>query len=66
MSVVDKAISKKTKLAEQGSDYNFWIRQTFASRLEALESIREEFNHWKYNDQQGFQRVYRVIKQERG
>ena len=64
MSVVDKAISKKIRLAEQGSDYSYWIRQSYASRLEALESIREEFNNWKFDDQQGFQRIYRVIKQE--
>ena len=64
MSVVDKAISKKIRLAEQESDYSYWIRQSSASRLEALESIREEFNNWKFDDQQGFQRIYRVIEQE--
>jgi len=30
--------------------------------LLALELIREEYNSWRYNAEQGFQRVYRVIK----
>lgn len=64
MSVVEKSSCKKVPLTEQESDYSYWVRQSFTARLEALESIREEFNNWKFNDQQGFQRVYRVIKQE--
>lgn len=64
MPVVDKSTSKKIKLIDQKGDYAYWVKQSFASRLEALESIREEFNSWKFDDQQGFQRVYRVIKQK--
>ena len=64
MSTVDRSVAKKIKLAEEKSDYSYWINQTVAARLSALESIRDEFNSWKFNDQQRFQRVYRVIKQK--
>ena len=64
MSIVNKSIVKKIKLADQKSDFSYWANQSYEERLEALESIREEFNNWKFNDQQRFQTVYRVIKQK--
>lgn len=53
------------KQNEKKDDFAFWQSQPYEKRLEALESIREEYNNWKYGNQQGFQRVYRVIKQTR-
>ena len=64
MSIVDKSSVKKIKLTEEPSDYSYWINQSVEARLDALESLREEFNNWKFNDQQGFQTIYRVIKQK--
>jgi len=64
MSIVDKSVVKKIKLTEEPSDYSYWINQPAEARLDALESLREEFNNWKFNDQQGFQTVYRVTKQK--
>ncbi len=64
MSIVNRSIAKKIKLTEEGSDYSYWVNQSIEARLDALESLREEFNNWKFNDQQRFQRVYRVIKQK--
>ena len=64
MCIVNKSIVKKIKLAEERSDFGYWIDQTVETRLDALESLREEFNNWKFNDQQRFQTVYRVIKQK--
>lgn len=64
MSIVNRSIAKKIKLTEEGNDYSYWIDQSVEARLDALESLREEFNNWKFNDQQRFQRVYRVIKQK--
>ncbi len=64
MSIVNKSIAKKIKLTEATSDYSYWVNQSVEARLEALESLREEYNNWKFNDQQRFQRVYRVIKQK--
>ena len=64
MTTVNKSIVKKIKLIEERSDYSYWVNQSVEARLDALESLREEFNSWKFNDQQRFQRVYRVIKQK--
>ena len=64
MSVVNRSVVKKVKLTEEKSDYRYWVNQSIEARLDALESIREEYNNWKFNDQQRFQRVYRVIKQK--
>jgi formiminotetrahydrofolate cyclodeaminase len=64
MSILNRSIIKKIKLTEEKSDYSYWANQSVDARFDALESIREEFNNWKFHDQQGFQRVYRVIKQK--
>ena len=54
------------KMNDKKNDFAFWQSQPNEARLEALESIREEYNNWKYGSQQRFQRVYRVVKQARG
>ena len=64
MPIVNRSIVKKTKLTEESNDYSYWANQSFDARLTALESLRDEYNNWKYNDQQRFQRVYRIIKQK--
>lgn len=64
MSMVDKTIVKKIRMTEETSDCSYWLNQSVEARLEALESIRDEYNNWKFHDQQRFQRVYRVIKQK--
>lgn len=64
MSMVNRSIIKKIKLAEVKSDHGYWINQSVEARLNALESMREEYNAWEFHDQQRFQRVYRVIKQK--
>jgi len=63
MPILDKSMVKKVKLTEEKTDYSYWINQPADARLAALESIRSEYNNWKFYDQSGFQRVYRVIKQ---
>ena len=64
MSRIDRRPIRKIKIEEQANDYAWWSQQTYEARLATLESIRTEFNNWKYHDKQGFQRVYRVIKQQ--
>jgi hypothetical protein len=63
MSIADKSSVKKNRLTEEPGDYSYWINQSVEARLDALESLREEFNNWNFDDQQGFQTVYRVFKQ---
>ncbi len=64
MTIVNKSIIKKIKLSEEKSDYKYWLTQSIETRLSTLEMLREEFNSWKFDDQQRFQRVYRTIKQK--
>ena len=62
--MINRSVVKKVKLAEEPGDYHYWVNQSVEARLSELESIREEFNNWKFNDQQGFQTIYRVVKQK--
>ncbi len=59
---MDKHAVKKVSLTERNSDFAYWQSQSPKSRLETLEEIRNEFNSWKYADEQRFQRVYHIIK----
>lgn len=55
-------VVKKLKISEQKSDFEYWQSQSYQARLNALEQIREDYNQWKYHAQQGFQRVYQIVK----
>jgi hypothetical protein len=57
-----RKVIKKYKLNEQPNDFLFWQSKSYEERLEALEQIREEYNSWRYDAEQGFQIVYRIIK----
>jgi len=61
--IMDKTAVMKVKLENQPDDSIFWLEQSYEQRLEALESIRQDYISWKHNDQQRFQKVYRIIKQ---
>ena len=55
-------VVKKYKFNEQPNDFEFWQSKSYEERLIALEQIRKEYNSWRYNAEQGFQRVYRIVK----
>lgn len=59
---VDRNVVRKVNINENKNDLEFWQSQPFEYRLETLESVREEYNRWKYGPEQGFQRVYSIIK----
>jgi hypothetical protein len=63
-SKMDKTFVRKGKLKEQGNDFEFWQTQPYEVRLATIEQIRQEYNIWKYGSEQGFQRVYRIIKRK--
>jgi hypothetical protein len=52
----------KTTLKTQSSDFEYWSLQPPSARLEALESIRQEYHRWKYGAEPRLQRVYSIIK----
>ena len=57
-----KKVINKRKIDDQPKDIIYWRTKTFSDRLEALEEIRQEYNSWRYGAQQGFHRVYRIVK----
>ena len=44
-------IYRKVHLKQQPSDFAYWQQQPYSKRLEALEEVRREYHHWKYNDE---------------
>lgn len=61
---VDRSVVKKIKIEKAENDFKHWQLRPYSERLETLEFIRSEYNSWKYGNQPGFQRVYKVIKSE--
>jgi hypothetical protein len=58
---IDKVINKYN-IDEQPSDFSFWQSKSYEERLAALEQIRKEYNSWRYDAEQGLQRVFRIVK----
>jgi hypothetical protein len=65
MKLMDKNSIKIVDLHSKVNDIAFWKSQRVEKRLEALEELRKQFIIWKYVAEQGFQRVYRIIKRSR-
>jgi hypothetical protein len=61
---LDKTFVRKGKIKDQGNDFLFWQSQSYEKRLETIELIRQEYNTWKYGAEQGFQRVYKIVKRK--
>ena len=61
---MDKTVIRKVKISDSNNDFEYWQTQPFEKRLEVLEQIRQEYNSWKYDNQQRFQRVFSIIKQK--
>ena len=55
-------VVKKYKINEQPGDFQYWQSKSYEERLNVLEQIRKEYNLWRYNAEQGFQTVCRIIK----
>jgi hypothetical protein len=47
---------------DDDSNLNYWESLTGPERMKGLEEMRQEIIRWKYGNQQGFQRVYRIVK----
>jgi hypothetical protein len=64
LSMIVKSV-RKYKMGEEERDCIFWRSRPPEERLAALESIRSEFNSWKYSDaEQRFQRVFAPVRRE--
>ena len=63
---LDKTRVAKYKKGEEPNDVLYWLSRPAIERILTLERLRKEYNLWKYGAESGFQRVYRVVKRQRG
>lgn len=66
MSSVDRTRMAVFKKGEEPSDVIYWLSRSVFERLSNLQTIRKEYNQWKYGTEPRLQRVYRVVKREKG
>ena len=59
-----KKVVTKVSLRDQKSDADYWLSQTPAARLAALDEIRREYHQWRYGAEPRLQRVYTIVKQK--
>ncbi len=58
-------ISRSFEEAEEW-DAQQYLSMTSEERLDILQRLRDEYYTFKNESRKGFQRVYRIVKQERG
>ena len=59
------SVVKKLSIQDQTSDFAYWQTRPYEERLAALEEIRSGYHHWEYGYvEQGFQRVYTIVKRQ--
>jgi hypothetical protein len=52
----------KVSLKQQKSDFEYWQKQPYLKRLEALETIRQQYHQYRYHAQPRLQRVYSITQ----
>jgi hypothetical protein len=60
-----KTMKKEIRIVKKGEDesnIDDWVSLSAEERMKELGRIRQEYNRQHYGTQQGFQRVYRIIK----
>ena len=58
---MEKVVTKISQ-KHQKSDFNYWQKQPYIKRLEALEQIRQEYHQYQNNAKSRLQRIYTIIK----
>jgi hypothetical protein len=59
----DKKAVRKYNLGEEPKDYEYWLSQPPQKRIAAIEALRLQY-YGSDKFKQGFQRIYRVVKQQ--
>ncbi|MCA2720775.1 MAG: hypothetical protein IM333_06450 [Microcystis sp. M048S1] len=59
---MEKVINK-VNIKKQNNDFNYWQKQSYQKRLEALEQIRQQYHQYKYNAEPRLQIIYTIVKQ---
>ena len=54
-------IVNKVNLKQRRNDFTYWQTQSYQTRLETIEKIRQEYHQWKDNSVESrLQRVYTI------
>lgn len=60
---MDKSL-KIVHLKDKNTDFMYWMSKSEIERLQAIETLRQQYINYKKDVQSGFQRVYRVVNQK--
>lgn len=61
---LDKTQGKRTTLHSKENDFQYWSKQSYEKRLEALDYLRDQYIRYKYGTRPRLQRVYTVIERK--
>ena len=53
-------------LKDKSNDFIFWNSKSEIERLQAIETLRQQYINYKKDVQSRLQRVYRIINQKQG
>ena len=53
---MEKVVTKISQ-RQQKSDFNYWQKQSYQKRLQALEEIRQEYHQYQYHVEPRLQRI---------
>ena len=62
---MDKTL-KIVQLKDKSTDFKYWTSKSEIERLQAVETLRQQYINYKKDVQSRLQRVYRVINQKQG
>ena len=57
---------KIVHLKDKTNDFIFWNSKSEIERLQAIETLRQQYINYKKDVQSRLQRVYRIINQKKG
>ena len=55
---------KIVQLKDKSTDFKYWISKSEIERLQAVETLRQQYINFKKNVQPGLQRVCSIINQK--
>ena len=62
---MDKTL-KIVQLKDKSTDFKYWTSKSEIERLQAVETLRQQYINYKKDVQSRLQRVFRVINQKQG
>ena len=57
---------KIVQMKDKNNDFLFWSSKTEVERLQAIETLRQQYINYKKDVQPRLQRVYRIVNQKQG